>query len=530
MKNLKRIISLLLVLINLFALFACGEYNAATGIPGISKDPDDQKQPEMNNDPSDDFTVTVTVDGQPYTPRMEMYVIWTGDFSVHKAPLDRNGVARIDGLDGDYHVTLSAVPNEYTYNPNGNVATNERRNITVELRTLNILTGGGSGFSDCYTFNGDGVYTATIKGPDDSVYFEFAPSVNGVYTIESWADTKIDNVNPYVKKYDSNSGGWVSSTYETYDDGGPEGSYTKNFVYEVKIADQNISSGGQVTFKFVLKAETKNNIYPTTITINVQRNEDYDLPESSKVIKSTAVPELDFSTYNVADHEYAKSEYTKKYLEYPFEGMPGTYVFDDRRVKLWKKVDGGDGFYHVYDAEKYEETGGYGPILYANITSTIRSLGIVETVCLHNNAGYTDQMSQRPQYVFDNIDYTHFIHGYTFLTDASNFSSGGYYCVTGCKCHFGNGTVYACPTGCTSCSIDCRQCPPELIGNEGYQSIANSDGMVAVTEELKVFLEKYVKAQSYFLDGKGTIDMYSGYQAVSDSGWLYACIYYEAKQ
>ena len=54
--------------------------------------------------------------------------------------------------------------------------------------------------------------------------------------------------------------------------------------------------------------------------------------------------------------------------------------------------------------------------------------------------------------------------------------------------------------------------------------------MVAVTEELKVFLETFVKSQSYFLDGKGTIDSYSNYQAVSDSGWLFACVYYEKNQ
>jgi len=140
----------------------------------------------MNDDPTDDFTVTLTANGEPYTPRMEMFAYWSDGFSVHTAKFDEGGVARIDGLDGDYRVTLSAIPNEYTYDPNSNIATNDDRNIVIALYTLNILTGGGTGIYDCYNFSKTGVYSAVVDSPEDAIYFQYAPDRSGTYTIESW--------------------------------------------------------------------------------------------------------------------------------------------------------------------------------------------------------------------------------------------------------------------------------------------------------------------------------------------------------
>ena len=74
-----------------------------------------------------------------------------------------------------------------------------------------------------------------------------------------------------------------------------------------------------------------------------------------------------------------------------------------------------------------------------------------------------------------------------------------------------------------------------MIGFEGYQAYANSDGAVPVTEELKEFLYNYANSAraQLFRDGDGYIDGSSwggkNYQAPSGSEWLFACFYYELK-
>ena len=211
MNKIKRLTALLLVICSLFSLAACEEYEQGGGggiLGGIFGDGGGSGgggDGELNDDPTDDFTVTLTADGQPYKPRMEMQAYWNDGFSIHTATFDENGVARVDGLDGDYRVTLSAVPNEYTYDPNSHIATNDKRNITVELYTLNRLTGGGTGIYDCYHFSKTGVYSAVIDGPDDAIYFQYAPDASGTYSIESWMDITADSVNPYVDVYGGSS-------------------------------------------------------------------------------------------------------------------------------------------------------------------------------------------------------------------------------------------------------------------------------------------------------------------------------------
>ena len=542
---MKKIVAALLVLCAMLSIASCDEYIdgviSGGGIGGGGgSDPD---QPPMNNDPTDDFTVTVYADGQPYSPRIDMDVYWSDGFSIHSAPLDENGVARIDGLDGDYRVTLSAVPNEYTYNPNGHVATNDNRNIVLDLYTLNILSGSGTGIYDCYNFRKTGVYSAVINSASDAIYFQYAPETNGVYSIESWIDTRADDVNPYVDVY----GGSSQFKYyiETIDDGGPMGSYTINFVHTVTIADQNISQAGQSVYTFAVKAESKTDSYPITVTFAVKRNGGFELPGydgiyGESTVGGIAVPKFDFSDYNVADHEYG-DEFVITSPAYLFSGS--TYVFDSERFRIYPKSEGGDDFYHLYDEELYADNGGYGPILY----------GYVDAACqfidrAFSGIEYVDPKAESLETMnaalsIGGWNYKHFIEGYTKLTTMGKINGGTYYCVAECPCHDpGSKDGWACPAKtdsegnlikCESCHKNCRPCPEELIGKEGYASYANSDGLVPVTEELRAFFEAYCNKEKYFYDGKGYIDShnYGGkyYQAIDGSGWLFACAYYAEK-
>ena len=536
---IKKLISLLLVAITLFSFASClGEFQFGTGVGsdtsssvGSNTDTGDEQNtdtgsdeldtPLLNDDPTDDFVVTLKADGAPYTPRTEMYVYWNDGSSIHTAKVNKNGVARIDGLDGDYKVTVTNVPNEYTYNPNGNIATNDQRSIELNLYTLNRLAGGGTGLYDCYSFKKTGVYCATINSPEDAIYFQYAPDGMGTYSIESWVDTTADNINPYVDVY---YGSVAWKAYEkTIDDGGPVGSYTINFVHEVSIAAENISpGGGQATYTFVVKAESKNNKYPITITFAVKRNGDFELPDYSGNLgnpnKGMVVPTYDFTNFNEQDHEYG-SDYVIATPEYQYNGT-STYVFDEKRFKLWKKSDGGDDFYHVYDEEKYASTDGYGPILYAYITKACRFLDKAFTEIEYDSKG---------EILYNNLGaYKHLIEGVS-----RTGKPGHYYCVKDCTCHSGKSNGWACLKGCETCTDSCSPCKEELIEFEGYQAYANDDGLVPVTKDIRDFLLAYSQKQMFFYDGKGSQEnvMIDGkyFQAVGDSGWLFACAYYEQK-
>lgn len=532
---MKRILSLLLIALTLFSLTACtGEYqfgiNTNNGSSGTNTDTstdtstdtgsDGYIPPAMNDDPTDDFVVTLKADGAPYSPRMDMYAYWNDGNSIKIAKFDKNGIAKIDGLDGDYKVTLSDVPNEYTYNPNGNVATNDNRRIEINLYTLNRLAGGGTGIYDCYEFKKAGVYCATIDGPDDAIFFQYAPEGMGTYSIESWCDTTADYINPYVDVYYGNIA-WKA--YEkTIDDGGPVGSYTINFIHEVGIAAENISAGGQATYTFAIKADVKNDKYPVVITFAVKRNGDFELPDYSGSLgnpnKGMVAPTYDFTNYNKEDHNYS-NDYVIKTPEYQYNDTT-TYVFDEKTVKLWEKSDGGDDFYHIYDEEKYASNDGYGPILYAYITVATRFIDKAFTEIEYDYKG---------DILYNNLGaYKHLIEGVT-----RTGKPGHYYCISECKCHTDKNVAWACTKGCTTCSSTCTPCKPELIEFEGYQHYANDDGLVPVTQDIKDFLLAYSQKQMFFYDGKGTQENVridgKYFQSVGDSGWMFACAYYEAK-
>ncbi len=532
---LKKLIALLLAALTLFSATACmGEYHfgiAPGGNTGGNEDDGGSEggyiPPEMNDDPTDDFVVTLKADGQPYSPRMEMFAYWNNGSSIHTAKFDENGVARIDGLDGDYRVSLSAVPNEYTYDPNTNIATNNNRSIELNLYTLNFLTGGGTGMYDCYVFQKTGVYCATINGPDDAIFFMYAPDGMGEYSVESWVDTVADNVNPSLDVYIGSSA-WKQYSYSMDETAGaPQGSYTRNFIHTVQIAEENISSGGgQAVYTFAVKAEHKNNKYPLVVTFAVKRNGDFELPAtvgpggSVGTGKVMAVPEYDFSNYNVADHNYG-SNYKIAYPEYLFSG--NTYVFDQRTVKLWEKRYGGDDFYHLYDESLYPETDGYGPILYMNLTTACRFMDQAFTKIEYNGSGEIINAALSAQ----GINYKHLIEGYTALV-----KNKYYICAENCPCNAKEGHTF-CTSDCEDCLEQCSKCLTELVGFEGYQAYVNKDGMVPVTRELQEFLLGYCKKQTFFYDGQGSLEnrLIGGkyFQAVGDSGWLFACAYYVEK-
>lgn len=507
---MKRILCGMLALLLLLALTGCGELHQ--GVVGTRPSQNKPSGPvDVNSGKV--YSVTLMKDGQPYSPEIEIYAQWTDGYSYYTAKFDENGVASVTGLDGDYTVTLSAVPVDYTYNTNGYRVTSDQPNITVEI--YRIYYGEGEG-KDLYpphvkSLSYFGVYEITIKGPEDVVYCRFLPSEKGIYNIESWVSVSEDNVNPKMDRYHGNAAYlWFE---ETIDEGGAasQTGFTKNFKYTYTIVEEEV--GNQFTFG--VRAVAKDGKYPVTVQVVVERIGD----PPQKYYRDLAVPteEIRYAPEGKGAFIWAEN---------------GGEMFDQSMYKLWKTEDGGDGYYHLYDPVKYAATDGYGPTLYAKISQPSRydaALNRVEYQGPGNNK--LTQMTDASHF----LSFKHFIEGYAALavvrvTDPQSGAIGSYYCVGGCTCH---GEIKldmytACVEGCSTCDKTCRQIPAALYGAPGYADGANSDGCYPVTEELKEFLQMYAINQAFFVDGTGAIETHEQYPMDSDeeSQWLYCCGFY----
>ena len=225
------------------------------------------------------------------------------------------------------------------------------------------------------------------------------------------------------------------------------------------------------------------------------------------------IPSQDWSAFDFnAFMNLAGGEIVGAETLYP--GTQNSYMFDSNNYKVWEISDGGDGVYHVFDEEKYPETGGYGPVLVAYITEACRYI---------DRSFTTVEDAGNSALVVNGTDnYRLFIKGF------EEMASQGYFCATDCLCHLDNSTR-ACPEGCADCHPDCNH-PTELeMSVKGYAALVNADGVAPVTRELVKFLQGFAITQRYFADGDGWVESNSQYpiDAYEDSQWLFACGYYK---
>ena len=276
-------------------------------------------------------------------------------------------------------------------------------------------------------------------------------------------------------------------------------------------ADENISAGGggSQTFTFAVTAETKSGVYPVNLTFAIKRNGGFDLNKSEK---ETVIPGQNWSAFDF-DAFNALAGGTIVGAETLYRNTTDCYIFDEDNYKVWEISEGGDGVYHVYDKEKYPETNGYGPILVAYITEPCRFI---------DRSFTTIEEAGNSALVVEGIyNYRLFIKGFEAM------AAEGYYCVTDCLCHL-DGSLAACPIGCTECSSECTNISEEEMAAKGYASLVNADGVAPVTRELVKFLQGFATTQRYFADGEGWVESHSKtpIDAYEDSQWLFACGYY----
>lgn len=537
MKSTRKILSLILALIFILSLSSCGVFkppvNTDTDTGAGGTDTDTSGGGGDDGEFSEEaFTVSLRYHGQHYIPTEEITVMWTADKKIASAKINSKGIAGVEGLDGDYRVTLSNLPARLAYNPNVYMATNDQRNVVIDIYDIQRTTGNGAGLYTCIEVSKTAVYEVELKSPEHIVYYQFRPTTPGMYTVESWMDTTAEKYNPYCDLY---TGTFAAKRFDkTVDDGGTEGIYTKNFLGGIDVSQDMI--GNVLTYGVHVDAKNQEN-YPVKVIFAIQLNGGFESLSQNEY--DMYVKQESEETYLAGRIEYDDTKFELVGAERPLDGRENAYLFDETMYKLWKKEDGGDGFYHLYNEEEYPETGGYGPILYAYISQPTRFVDRAFTIIEQEGNPLSIKFPDGTK-----INYKHFIEGYTALATRNEpkYNGGSYYCDEYCPCHENQDYGMACTSDCPNdfCRTNCRHIKPENIGFEGIQAYANSDGLVAVTEEIKEFLYQFSINQRYFADGEGWVETTGfikrdengkAHQCTIDSNdasqWLYACAYYK---
>ena len=491
--KIKRISALLLLLaVILSAFVGCeGEYQGIT--PGTTGAPSSTgPSGSVGQDSGEPFSVLIIFDEEVFTETKGVEVQWSDGTSIHRATFDETDhIAKITGLDGDYKVTLHGLPEEYTYDANIYSATNNKRNITIEIFEHISTRGSGTGLygNDVIKLTRMGAYTATIKknsrGESTTVYYEFSPSRAGTYIVDTIADITANEVNPSLDIYHG------SSAYKNYshtiDSGASEAEYTRNARYIIEVDAKNV--GGSYTFG--VTATHKDGVYPIPVTFILRFAGDYENPDYQRD-RTVIIPDQ----AALARRGYIDDSYINGKLTYPeVRVSDSVYIFDGSMFALNPK----DGFYHLVD-ENGEPNG---PILFAKLRRRHRFFADYEG----------------SEVAFDSYS----TYGVICVEDPGNAA------LQSLSNNKENYKLFI--QGSDACS--------NVVGMEGYVGykgyadyVTNSEGVYPVTEELKEFLQKFSISQRYFNDGNGwaetTAEGEFGYRIYSSEAdqWLFACCYY----
>lgn len=451
---MKKIFALILILLLVLTFAGCGTYKPPIVTGNPYEEEEDTKKPDGttpdNPDGEEDriFTVTLYSEGKRFSPDVIFYAQWTSEdkTEIVNAPFNSLGVAETKNLDGEYRVTLSGLPGDYTYDPNGLKVDNDNRDISIELLPIIPTKNNGTSYErDCIEVEKLGTYRHTFSAKNERAWFRYYPKAQGKYVIESWVDVYENEVNPVMIYYYGNSAGYVNFEYPagTYDGGGTSSTYTKNFRFELELSGSMVGN----VWIFQLYADCKGE-YPINI---------------------------DFTIKLIGDYSGTEDVYDPVTAYGPFANIrpDGTwkYNYADNGRKLESsrfRLNEEDGFYHLYDEEKYEGNDGWGPILFAKLSTDCEVMSTTgDNGVPSDQGGFTNPLVRLR---IKGKDYS------TFM--------------------------------------------------KSYIAYCNADGAHPVTKELREFLQLYASNQSLFSDGEGMAEIYYNLSAKEDDMWLFACGYY----
>lgn len=390
----KALITIVVLCLLAIMLVGCGSFSPPIILPDppLPQDPNNPEDPDVGDGEEHEYFNVYLVDesGDKFYPPQQIYAQWTGEEGVHSALFDDEGHARVADLDGEYRVTLSSLPTNYTYDPNNNIVSNEQKDITIEVK--HIIANYNSSMQ--VQQNGDfarniritqlGTYRVTLTSKNDSILFYYIPK-GGIYSIESWVNITENLINPIVKYYEGSNFAYKNEFgIQAYDDGGSCTTFTKNFRFVCTLTVNE--EGG--SFIFEIQADSIGNNYPVTFDFTVKQEGDPPKEDIDYVKVKPAGP------YNTGSHR-----------DDPIGSFHYVYginrVLDDKYVKYNED----DGYYHFYDPASDTMYG----VLYAKINKDCEILTTEK-----GNGFLSNDISLR----FNGKDYYDFIATYDYYCNA----------------------------------------------------------------------------------------------------------------
>lgn len=362
---MKKFIILLAAFIMAFSFAGCGEYKAPVD-PGTSVNPGGQETPPGDTDDPDKpdnpkdgiFTVTLRYLSSTFHPEEKITAYWNelDSSRIYRADFSDDGVASIEGLDGDYKVTLSTVPAGYTYDPNSDnlIATNDNKEVTINLMKLTATSGSGTSFDSekRITLTSLGAYRATLTSPDQKLHYFYTPRASGLYSVVSLIDVTANVINPILDIYTANAGGFTLFL-ETRDGGGSENTFTKNFRWEISLASESVGS----PFGFVIRADSLNaEAFPVDIDFYIDKDGEIFGGGATEYVHVPVNEDFKQTPDYSSSFRYIADENSQHILD-------ESLVRFNEEIGYYCMYDNAAGDFRYYDAEKTQPM-----ILYVKIT------------------------------------------------------------------------------------------------------------------------------------------------------------------
>ncbi len=410
--------------------------------------------------------------------------IWTDTESVngafHSASFNKEGVATVSGLDGEYRVTLSSLPEGYTYNPNIYFVNNDSRDVEIALYKLSRPTNAGTATGalnpaspkdpgNFYQLSSTGAYRAVLTEDnfEAGVWYTYKPTTAGTYSVESLIDVTANKLNPILDQHGGSFAMVNTDEGATIDGGGESSTYTKNFRYEVEISSNGIGN----VYHFRIYATTLDKgVFPINVDFILERDGDVTGTGSQKAETVSVTHDFDALDGSVFDQmEGASFVAYAKYdgHNYVLDGTNIFYAGDEATTADEKKA---------LDYYYYLDSNGNRKVLFVQIS--------VDNIAFttETQTGFTDYKN-RPKYIEGKGDdgLTHYYYYVDFIATYKEHSQNGCY---------------------------------------------------PLTQELKLFLQRFSKARGLFDDGNGIAEKNdkNSLSSSESNQYLFACGVYSPKE
>lgn len=491
--KIKKSLIVLLCVIMCVVLFACDGVYTPGNLPSGNPDGNNGGNDDGSYTPDDDtdedvFTVQLINNKGEKLPANPEYAkinaIWTNVESSNgayvTAAFDKTGKATVKGLDGDYTVTLSSLPDDYTYNPNIYIATSNNPHVEIVMyKLLNISDPkctGSNWLSDvCELGDGIGAYRAVLteENFESGIRFRFQPNYQGTYSVTSMIDTTVNKVNPYLDFHSGNAGGFINPTPRaTQDGGGAENTYTKNFCYKISLDSRTV---GAPYFFRIYATTLDKNVFPVTVDFILDR--DGEVETVNKYQHTEVVAKHDFNAAAADAFAGTDGKTFKYYADY----LDNNGVLDGQYVEYLES----EGYYYITKTKvRNIATGNYD---LKNLDTPIRLYASINRNEI-SDEGFTGGNVKLGWIEGKEADYG----ADSTVTDENEKNKTRYY-------DYGNFVT-------------------------AYSSHA-PNGYYPVTKELQIFIQRFSITQRYFNDGNGYAE--GTYQSTESNQWLYACGFFQ---